>query len=134
MTLAEFLRWEDGTDTRYELLAGVPVAMAPPAIAHGIFAAARRSYRRGASVTSSEFWSERGGDRQAGPGRHLLCRRPRGELFPARTRSAVASGSAADRRNLVAGNRDVRSANQSRGLPPHPERRGNPPYRLGEHL
>ncbi len=38
MTLAEFLRWEDGTDTRYELLAGVPVAMAPPAIAHGILA------------------------------------------------------------------------------------------------
>src|ERR1700730_3802534 len=39
MTLAEFLRWEDGTDTRYELLAGSPVAMAPPAIAHGLLAA-----------------------------------------------------------------------------------------------
>jgi Uma2 family endonuclease len=38
MTLAEFLRWEDGTDTRYELLGGSPVAMAPPAIAHGILA------------------------------------------------------------------------------------------------
>jgi Uma2 family endonuclease len=38
MTVAELLRWEDGTDTRYELLAGVPVAMAPPAIAHGILA------------------------------------------------------------------------------------------------
>ena len=38
MTLAEFLRWEDGTDTRYELLAGFPVAMAPPAVAHGILA------------------------------------------------------------------------------------------------
>jgi Uma2 family endonuclease len=38
MTLAEFLRWEDGTDTRYELLGGRPVAMAPPAIAHGILA------------------------------------------------------------------------------------------------
>lgn len=38
MTLTEFLRWEDGTDTRYELLAGTPVAMAPPAIAHGILA------------------------------------------------------------------------------------------------
>jgi len=38
MTLAEFLRWEDGTDTRYELLAGSPVAMAPPAVAHGILA------------------------------------------------------------------------------------------------
>ena len=38
MTLAEFLRWEDGTDTRYELLGGCPVAMVPPAIAHGILA------------------------------------------------------------------------------------------------
>ena len=38
MTLAEFLRWEDGTDTRYELLGGCPVAMAPPPIAHGILA------------------------------------------------------------------------------------------------
>jgi Putative restriction endonuclease len=34
MTLAEFLRWEDRTDTRYELLWGVPVATAPPARAH----------------------------------------------------------------------------------------------------
>jgi Uma2 family endonuclease len=39
MTVAEFLRWEDGTDTRYELLAGFPVAMAPPAPAHGFLAA-----------------------------------------------------------------------------------------------
>jgi|SRR6516164_6499350 Uma2 family endonuclease len=38
MTVAEFLHWEDGTDTRYELLAGFPVAMAPPAVAHGILA------------------------------------------------------------------------------------------------
>ena len=37
MTVAEFLRWEDGTDTRYELLGGCPVAMAPPPIAHGIW-------------------------------------------------------------------------------------------------
>jgi Uma2 family endonuclease len=39
MTVAEFLRWEDGTDTRYELLGGSPVAIAPPAVAHGILAA-----------------------------------------------------------------------------------------------
>src|SRR5215472_15076607 len=36
MTLAEFLRWEDGTDTRYELISGVPVAMTPPARPHGV--------------------------------------------------------------------------------------------------
>jgi Uma2 family endonuclease len=31
MTLDEFLRWDDGTETRYELIGGFPVAMAPPA-------------------------------------------------------------------------------------------------------
>src|SRR5690349_20765846 len=38
MTLEEFLRWDDGTDTRYELVDGFPVAMAPPAEAHRILA------------------------------------------------------------------------------------------------
>jgi len=38
MTLEEFLRWDDGTDTRYELIDGFPVAMAPPAEAHRIMA------------------------------------------------------------------------------------------------
>lgn len=36
MTVDEFLQWEDGTDTRYELLDGIVVAMAPPAPPHGI--------------------------------------------------------------------------------------------------
>jgi Uma2 family endonuclease len=40
MTLDEFLCWEDGTDTRYELWSGVVVAMAPPMPAHGRLAAA----------------------------------------------------------------------------------------------
>ena len=31
MTVAEFLDWDDGTDTRYELIDGRPVAMAPVA-------------------------------------------------------------------------------------------------------
>jgi hypothetical protein len=47
MTLAEFLHWEDGTDTRYELLAGRPAAMAPPAPPHGFLAA---RLRRGAAA------------------------------------------------------------------------------------
>lgn len=38
MTLEEFLRWDDGTDTRYELVDGFPMAMAPPAEAHRILA------------------------------------------------------------------------------------------------
>jgi Uma2 family endonuclease len=39
MTLDEFLRWDDGTDTHYELIGGFPVAMAPPAAAHRMLAA-----------------------------------------------------------------------------------------------
>src|SRR5271169_1749692 len=38
MTLDEFLRWDDGTETHYELVDGFPVAMAPPAEAHRILA------------------------------------------------------------------------------------------------
>ena len=34
MTLNEFLIWDDGTDRRYELIDGVPVAMAPPVPRH----------------------------------------------------------------------------------------------------
>jgi Uma2 family endonuclease len=40
MTLAEFLKWDDGTDRRYELLDGNPVMMAPTLEAHGELAAA----------------------------------------------------------------------------------------------
>jgi Uma2 family endonuclease len=36
MTIDEFLRWDDGSDTRYELVDGFVVAMAPPARAHRI--------------------------------------------------------------------------------------------------
>jgi Uma2 family endonuclease len=39
MTVAEFLTWDDGTDTRYELIDGRPVAMAPSAPSHSIVAA-----------------------------------------------------------------------------------------------
>lgn len=38
MSLATFLQWDDGTDTRYELHDGVPVAMAPPAPRHSVLA------------------------------------------------------------------------------------------------
>jgi len=35
MTVDEFLQWDDGTDTSYELVDGRPVAMAPPSGQHG---------------------------------------------------------------------------------------------------
>jgi Uma2 family endonuclease len=36
MTIAEFLSWDDGTDTPHELIEGRPVAMAPVAPSHPI--------------------------------------------------------------------------------------------------
>ncbi len=38
MSLDEFLQWDDGNDTRYELIDGIAVAMTPPAEAHRILA------------------------------------------------------------------------------------------------
>src|SRR5947207_805709 len=38
MTLDEFLRWDDGTETHYELIGGLPKAMAPPAEVHRVLA------------------------------------------------------------------------------------------------
>ena len=40
MTVAEFLDLEDGTDTRYELIGGAPVAMSPPSERHTAIASA----------------------------------------------------------------------------------------------
>jgi Uma2 family endonuclease len=39
LSLAEFLDWDSGDDRRYELVDGVPVAMAPPSAAHSILMA-----------------------------------------------------------------------------------------------
>jgi Uma2 family endonuclease len=50
MTLEEFLHWDDGTDTRYELIGGFPVAMAPAAEGHGELAAALARHLENALV------------------------------------------------------------------------------------
>lgn len=34
MVVADFVRWDDGSDTRYELAFGVPMSMAPPSGRH----------------------------------------------------------------------------------------------------
>lgn len=36
MTIAEFLQWDDGSDTRYELVRGKVIAMAPPSARHSV--------------------------------------------------------------------------------------------------
>jgi Uma2 family endonuclease len=38
MTVEQFLAWDDGTDCRYELVDGVPVAMVPPRGNHQVLA------------------------------------------------------------------------------------------------
>ena len=38
MTVAEFLEWDDGSDTHYELVRGKVVAMAPPSAKHSVIA------------------------------------------------------------------------------------------------
>jgi Uma2 family endonuclease len=40
MSVYEFLTWDDGTDTRYELIDGLPVAMSPPGGRHGLLCSA----------------------------------------------------------------------------------------------
>jgi len=39
MSVAEFVEWDDGTDTRYELVHGVPVARNPPLARHVVVGA-----------------------------------------------------------------------------------------------
>ena len=36
MTIAEFLQWDEGSDTRYELVRGKVIAMAPPSARHSV--------------------------------------------------------------------------------------------------
>ena len=51
MTLDEFLHWDDGTETRYELIGGFPVAMAPQAEKHIVFSSSRLATRIEAALS-----------------------------------------------------------------------------------
>jgi len=87
MTVAEFLAWDDGTDTRYELIDGRPVAMAPPSPSHSIIAgnayAALRSRLPSGCLAGVEFG--------------VSSVRRRATFF--QTDVAVVCGTAADRRD-----------------------------------
>lgn len=72
MTLAEFLRWEDGTDTRYELLGGTAVAMPLPPVTHGILAA-RLCGAIGSRLQSSRTCAAQIGGAVAVPDRADIC-------------------------------------------------------------
>ncbi len=75
MTVAEFLRWEDGTDTRYELPAGEPMAMVPPAVAQGVLTA-RLTARSGAALRSLPPCFAQIGAAIAAPDRDDTCYAP----------------------------------------------------------
>ena len=66
MTLDEFLRWDDGTETHCELIGEFPVAMAPLAEAHRSLAVqlvtridAALAGRRQSNAQSKPGWSDR---------------------------------------------------------------------------
>ena len=82
MTLAEFLVWDDGTETRYELVGGQPRAMAPASGRHGAIqdnAAAvireRLDRRRGRIVhQAGVLLNIQGDDRYYVPDLAVTCR------------------------------------------------------------
>jgi Uma2 family endonuclease len=72
MAIDEFLHWEDGTDTRYELIGGFPMAMAPPARAHGMLCA-RLGGAIDAALRSRRPCSAQSEAGIARPGRNDTC-------------------------------------------------------------
>jgi Uma2 family endonuclease len=75
MTLEEFLRWDDGTDTRYELIDGYPVAMAPPAEGHRILAVRLVSRIDAALEAGGRAMPNRARSGPPRPFRFVLCPR-----------------------------------------------------------
>lgn len=58
MTVAEFIEWDDGTSTRYELIDGRPVAMNPPAARHAeIIGNIGRALDRQLAPPCRAYWS-----------------------------------------------------------------------------
>ncbi|MBV8335998.1 MAG: Uma2 family endonuclease [Alphaproteobacteria bacterium] len=131
MTLEEFLYWDDGTDTRYELWGGVVTAMAPPMPRHGRLAAAvTGELPRRAPVAPALRSIQRSRDRAARSQRYVLRRRYRRDLRTAAGGGPVDPQSRPDCRGTVTEYRGNRPADQDPRLPPHFERRGNPADRF----
>ncbi len=84
MTVAEFLAWDDGTDTRYELIEGRPVAMAPVAPSHSIIASNLVRGSRARPEGDRATWAVEAGIDAPRPRRHVLRGRCRRQLHAAR--------------------------------------------------
>ena len=79
MTVAEFLTWNDGTDTRYELVRGKIVAMAPSS-AKPLRDSVENRRRVGSETKAALLCRNECRCSAARPGRHLLRGRPGREL------------------------------------------------------
>jgi Uma2 family endonuclease len=89
MSVDEFLRWDDGTETHYELVGDFPLAMAPPAEAHRILNVRLVSQIDPALSRGRPCNPRR---HQARPSRHLDRSRYRGDLRRQRARPASDQG------------------------------------------
>jgi Uma2 family endonuclease len=74
MTVEDFLAWDDGTDTRYELVDGVPMAMNPPTADHGRIA-------HNAATAIDRAVADRRPCRAVTGAGVLISERPRGNVF-----------------------------------------------------
>ena len=126
MTVDEFLRWEDGTDTRYQLLDGATVAMAPPAPRHGILAAALAAELRSALRSRRPCLAQSKPASRDRAGGYLLCCRPCGDVRSAATRRPSDPRSDFDCRDPLARDGGLRPSDQGSGLSPHRKRAGDP--------
>jgi hypothetical protein len=108
MTLDDFLRWDDGTETHYELIGGVAVAMAPPAEAHRILACASVADRRRARQSAPVQRANRSRRHSTRPSRPLYRGRHRGHLRGKRTGAAGGLRPVPDRRDPLAEHRAYR--------------------------
>src|SRR4029077_12903714 len=113
MTLEDFLHWDDGTDTRYELIDGFPVAMTPPAEAHRILALRLGSQIDAALEAGGRAMPHRARSGPPRPFRFVLCPRYCRHLRAQRARRAGDGRPDPYCRDLVAEHRANRSATKT---------------------
>jgi Putative restriction endonuclease len=132
MSLEEFFRWDDGTETHYELIGGFPVAMAPRAEVHRALAL-RIGSRIDAALSQRRPCNAQleAGVTQIRPRRHLFRGRYCRQLRSDRIRKAGHRSAVSDRRDPVAEHRAPRPPGQAARVSSDPERARDPVHSLG---
>jgi hypothetical protein len=135
MTLDEFLRWDDGTETHYELIAGFPAVIARSIEAQRVIAvrlatridaglSGRRPCR--ALIQAGVIAPERADT--------YFVARYHGNLRPGRVGATGDQGSISDCRDPVSEHRTPRPPPQAAGLPADLNSAGNRADRVGRSL